>query len=461
GGGALADEAALAQTPTTRSARSSDRILEQIRRNSTLLKTSVREAAQRFGLGRLLDDAAKILDDRAARLSAAGDREIATWDAQTQKQADVIARGARGLEVDDLRLKAYATQFGTSAAKDPAGLSLPEEHRQVLRADAELWTRAIASSDLATSAETKLLEASQHSMTLEIEILERSLGTPRAAAHGAKDAAHTSTDFDAEKLGDREVALRERLGQTRAQLLADPTKVDKAATQTATTDTRNLIFESQVVSQAGAIEQAWSALDDADGWLSSVTMDAGSLARLKREGAGYYGRWKSIYADIRKGEHGDKAAMAAARTAFEKLCSEKPFQDYLSRVNDLLKKVQKHHLIATLIAMVVITIASMGAGAALSGFLGGTALAVEGTEAVVGGIGVARNTAAVAGFLTEVATFTYLSNRAFSKDHSVGALTIEFGKNLLLFGAMRGVAARFKAVGLAKVIETGFKHSAT
>ena len=461
GGGALADEAALAQTPTTRSTRPGDRIVEQMRLNSTLLKTSVREAAQRFGLGRLLDDAARTIDDRAARLSSAGDREIAKWDAQTQKQAEVIARGARGLEVDFMRLTTYATQFGTSAAKDPAGLALPEEHRQVLRADAELWTRAIAISDMAKSAEAKLLEASQHSMTLEIEILERSLGTPQAAAHGAKDAEHTSADFDASKLGAREVALREQLGQTRAQLLADPTKVDKAASETTTSDTRNLIFESQVVSQAGAIEQAWNALDDADGWMSTVTMDSGALARLKREGSGYYGRWKAIYADIRKGEKGDKGALAAARTAFEKLCSEKAFQDYLSRVNDLLKKVQKHHLIATLIAMVVITIASMGAGAALAGFLGGTAIVVEGTEVVVGGIGVARNAAAVAGFLTEVATFTYLSNRAFSKDHSVGALTVEFGKNLLMFGAMRGVAAGFKAAGLAKVIETGFKDGAT
>ncbi len=461
GGGALADEAALAQTPTTKSARSGDRILEQMRLNSTLLKTSVREAAQRFGLGRLLDDAAKAISDRAARLSAAGDREIAKWDAQTQKQAEVIARGARGLEVDFMRLTTYAIQFGSSAAKDPAGLALPEEHRQVLRADAELWTRAIAISDMATSAEAKLVDASQHSMTLEIEILERSLGTPQAAAHGAKDAKQTSADFDASKLGDREIALREQLGQTRAQLLADPTKVDKAASETATADTRNLIFESQVVWQAGAIEQAWNALDDADGWMSTVTMDSGTLARLKREGAGYYGRWKAISADIRKGEKGDKPAFAAARTAFEKLCSEKEFQDYLSRVNDLLKKVQKHHLIATLIAMVVITVASMGAGAALSGFLGGTAIAVEGAEVVVGSIGVARNAAAVAGFLTEVATFTYLSNRAFSKDHSVGTLTVEFGKNLLMFGAMRGVAAGFRAVGLTKVIETGFKDGAT
>src|SRR3954466_12373258 len=52
---------------------------------------------------------------------------------------------------------------------------------------------------------------------------------PQAAAHGAQDAAHTSTDLDVRKLGDREVGLRERLGQMRAQLVADPGKVDKAA----------------------------------------------------------------------------------------------------------------------------------------------------------------------------------------------------------------------------------------
>lgn len=463
GGGALADEAALAQAGpiTTKGARSGARIHEQMRRNSTLLKTSVREAAQRFGLGRLLDDAARAIDDRAARLSSAGDAEVAKWDAQTQKQGDLIARGARGLEIDAVRLTAYATQFGTTAANDPGGLALPEEHRQVLRADAELWTRAIAVSDLVTSAEHKLLEASQHSMTLEIEILERGLGTPQAAAHGAKDGMDTSADLGGSKLGEREVDLRERLGQMRAQLVADPGNVDQAASERATTDTRNLIFESQVVAQASAIEQAWNALDDADGWMSAVTMDRGDIHKLKREAAGYYARWKAIYADIRKGEQGDKAAMAMARGAFEQLCGERPFLDFLARVNELLKKVQKHHLIASLIAMVVITVASMGAGAALSGFLGGTAIAVEGGELVAGGIGVARNTAAVAGFLAEVASFTYLSNRAFSKDHSIGALTVEFGKNLLMFGAMRGVAAGFKAVGLTKVIETGFKDGAT
>jgi hypothetical protein len=68
-GYALAGEAALAQAGpiTTKAARSGTRILEQMRLNSTLLKTSVREAAQRFGLGRLLDDAARAIDDRVAR----------------------------------------------------------------------------------------------------------------------------------------------------------------------------------------------------------------------------------------------------------------------------------------------------------------------------------------------------------------------------------------------------------
>lgn len=459
--GTLADEAALAQAgkAAPKSGRPPPRILEQMRLNALLLKGSVREAAQRFGLGAHLDEASKRLDERAARLTSASSEEVAKWDLQVTRQAELIARGARGLEADHLRLQTYATQFGADLAADPGAFKLPTEYRQALRDDAELWTAALATSDLVTSAEKKLVTASQSSMTLEVWLLERGLGSPQEAAHTAKDSKQVKADFDAGNMSDREVDLRKRLGTMRAQLLADPSKVDPKGAEKTNEESRDLIFESQVVMQATSLDQAWGALDDADGWMSTVTFDSGDLAKLKSEGKDYYARWKAINAQIKAGKK------VEARQAFETLCADQKFQSYLKRVNELLKKVQKHHLIATLIAMVVITVVSMGAGSVLASALGGTAVTVgagaEATTIIVGGMGVARNTAAVAGFITEVATFTALSNIAFSKDHSAGAVIVEFGKNIVLFGAMRGVAAGFRAAGLSKVIEAGFKADAS
>ena len=459
-GGALADEAALAQAgPPPKGARPAARILEQMRLNATMMQGSVREAAQRFGLGKQLDAEAARIAARAEKLMGQSDGEVAKWDTQTARQADIISRGARGLDIDHLRLETYATQFGADLKKDAGAFGLPDEYRQALRADAELWTAALASSELVGTAEQRLLAASQNSMTLEIEILERGLAVPQEAAFASQDSDNVKADFDADKVGDREMDLRTRLGTMRAQMLADPTKIDPKAGTVANEETRDLIFESQVVLQAASLDQAWRALDDADGWMSTVTFDSDELGAMKTEGKKYYTQWKGVYDLIKKGEK------VAARTQFETICADKAFQSFLHRVNELLKSVQKHHLIATLIAMVVITIVSMGAGSVLASALGGTAVTVgvgaEATTVIVGGIGVARNTAAVAGFIAEVATFTFLANRAFSKDHSIGALAAEFGKNIILFGAMRGVAAGFRAAGLTKVIEAGFKADAT
>ena len=62
---------------------------------------------------------------------------------------------------------------------------------------------------------------------------------------------------------------------------------------------------------------------------------------------------------------------------------------------------------------------------------------------------------------TEAAVFTLASNLAFSKDHSIGALVGEFGKNLLLFGALRAVGLGVRAAGFGQMITAGSVAGAT
>lgn len=448
----VAEEAILSQAGTvdTKGARSRGQIIDQMQTNANVLRTSVKEIVDSFdlGLSGKIDTAVGWIDGRVGTLSTADDATVAKWDKQVAKQASIITRASNGLVTDQARKQAYDAKKDKD---DPEQQALPHDHP--LNTDIAMWVDVLLCCDLVQSAEKQLLAASNHSLTLEVEILERGMATPQLASYDAKDTTQTKADFDTDAMGKREIAQRKKLGQLRAQMLADPTKIDAAESKKTTEDAQNLIFESNVAVQASQVEHAWSALDAAVQALPVVTGgDRDDVADLKKEGKDYYQQWKAIYALIKKGEAGDPQAMADARLAFDKLAKNEKVHSYLRRVRDEIQDMKIHAMAIMLIAMIAITIVSIGAGTALTGFLGGTAIVTaEGAEVIVGGIGVGRTTAQVAGFLAEVATFTYLSNRMFSKDHSAGALLSEFGKNLIMFGAMRAVGAAFKASGLSAV----------
>ncbi len=455
--GPEAAEAALSQAGPIdpKDARPRERILEEMRVNANVLRSSIAPIAQQFQLEEKVITAATMIEHRVSQLETQDDGDVAKWDAQSKKQSDIISRAGAGLAGDGARLDAYKAANKDSADKGTTD-GLPPDHP--LRQDAEMWANALLSCDLVDSAAQMIAAASRHTLTLEIEILERGLSTPQSASYQASDTTDAKQDFDTDGMGKREIEERKQLGQLRAQMmsqmLGDPSKADPKAAGT-TQDARNLIFESQVAAQAAQLEHEWTSLDQAvDSW-TTLGGDRRDATALKVRAKDYYAQWKAIYALIKKGEAGDKKAMDKARTDFETLAADTKFQGFLKEVQDELKTIHEDQMIVMIIAMVAITLVSMGAGSALSATLGGTALVVDGTEVVVGGIGVARNTAAVAGFLAETATFTVLSNVAFSRDHSIGALLSDFAKNLVMFGAMRGVGMGVKALGLSRLFKAG------
>lgn len=453
-GGAVVDEAALyeAGPVAPKAGRSREEILEQMRRNARLLRTSIREAAQRFGLGDRLEPAAKRIDDRLARLAKADAKQVARWDHQVAAQANVLKRASEGLALDGARLAAYAPQFSVDLSADPSAFQLPGDHRAVLRADAELWTDALAVSDLAAGAEAHLHAAAQHSLALDLEILERGLGATRDADLAVTGAKQIGTDMSAGTLVAREQDSRMKLARLRGQLLADPSQLDAKATKQTTDDVRDLIFESQIIANAAALEEAWAALDDADGWMATVARDDGLLRYLESQGKRYGLAWRNIYALHAQGKRTE------ARTRFEALCIDPEFQGYLVQVQRLLEKVHKRHKVVRLVTTVILMAASMGVGMVLSGVVGG-ALGVGG-EVAAASAGAARTTAAVAGFASFAAAYTLLDNRAFSKDHHARAVLGELGKNLVLFGALETIMLGVRAAGVARLFEAGAKTDA-
>jgi hypothetical protein len=461
-----ADEAILSQAGAAKPTRPGARILEQMRVNSTLIGKTVYQHALRFGpdvAGRIVP-AAQRIDERIAKLSTAKEADIQKWDAQTSQQNETINKAARGLQADLLRLQLYATQFDDSLKDDPGAHKLPHEHRLALHEDAELWCDALAISDMTASANAKLQQAVMHSATLETGVLERQLGTTQAAAFSAKDTDNAKRDFDASSLESRELAARQKLAVIRAQTISDPAALDDKANAKTSEDARDLVFESNVIQQASSLDQAWKALDDLDGTLSHLTGDHSDLSALKSEGKKYYAQWQAVFTLIKAG---DPTSKTSARKQYEQLASDPKFQDYLERVRTLLQKVQKHHIIATIIATIVITVVTMGAGIVVEGLVGGAtvaaeggALAAEGLE-VASGLGATARTARLAGAVANAATGALLQQIVFARNITVKGFFIDFARNLVLYGAMQGVAAGLKVAGLDKVVEAGFKQGAS
>ncbi len=364
----------------------------------------------------------------------------------------------------------YATQFDAKLGEDPGAHKLPNEHRNALHEDATLWCQALAMTDMVTSATTALQTAARHSATLETQILERQLDIAESASYAAKDSKTTQADTNVDTLPTRELEARQQLAAVRAQALTDPSAMTDAKTialnADASQNARDLVFESSVIAQAAQLDAAWKMLDDMDGTLSHLTGDHGDLAALKTEGKRYYSRWTSIYTQITKlprDPAAAKTAKANARQDYEKLVSTPDFQTFMDRMQKLVKDVQKHHLIATIIATVVITVVTMGAGLVVEGLVGGGAIAAEaaGGVEVTAEVASAARTARIAGMVANAATGAVLNQLIFAKSVTIKGIVVDFGRNMLLFGAFKMVSAGFKMAGLAKIAEAGLKPGAT
>jgi hypothetical protein len=458
---AFVDEIALNQAASLGlpSTSSSLDVIAQIRMNAVMVRTSLNESAMALGISSLTAFADKLSQRATTFENAKNDAETKKWDVQSKAQAAIIKTASDGLDLDRKRQKTYADQFKQQ---------IPEQQANVLFEDAQMWVAAVETSDAVKTAEGMIQQAQRHSMTLEMDVMEQQLQDVQLAAdlpNQDKDS-NVTNDFKPSELSGGEIEQRKKLSAMRAQMLADPTKLDPASDQVGANNAA-LVFKSHVVMQAEQMDQAFRILVDTSGFWAWVVGDSSTIKALETEGKGYYDQWSTIYAQI-KAAGDDAKKLAAAQTAYSKLVGNYSFQSYLSTVQKQVQKTQQKQMIAKLIGMVVITIVSMGVGTVVEGLVGGAAVvagAAEGGSEVVGavtaGAGATRLGAQAAGFFAETATFTLASNLTMSKKHDLGTIFTEFGKNVMMFGAMRGLGKLLEVAGAGKIIKAGAAEDAT
>lgn len=223
-----------------------------------------------------------------------------------------------------------------------------------------------------------------------------------------------------------------------ARALSDPSNLER---EVASLRERilNLQTETDLHAQLDALDEAFTALEDEEGFWATVTLMGDELEALKTEAREWISQWQGVRSLWNRGDH------VAARTRFQELASKPRFQSFLRRVRSTLLDAQKRKLIGKLIAIIAITLVTMGAGSVVSGFVGGSTVA--------GGLGWGTGATLLATAGAEAVTFTLLSQLIIEDDPTLSGALGELVFNFGLFAALRGVAGAVRALGIAGRME--------
>lgn len=411
--------------------------------------------AARFGLGGRL----RAVVDRASGRSttlAEGDEGVAiSWDGHVRDQQAVLGAAASGLAATVAHLDAMH-----DAATDYGAHALPSYARFALYETAEAYVSAADLSDVPSVALDRLASADRalHLLraTLVAGLLQGVQETLRQAAltTSSRDSDHAGTLLVPE-LQWRLDELLLRLSDVRAQLLENP----QAASETVAAlmqDARDLADEVQVVAVLDRLEAAWDALGAANTWMVWAAFQSGDLEALQAEADTWKEKWIDVRVAWLLGEKDE------ARTRARELADDEGFQSFLARVQAEITDAQKKALIAELVAVVAITLVTMGVGAYVGGFV---AAGMTGSQ-------YAARAVFVSTVAAEGVTFTTLQMLLLAPPdkRSTGDWATELAWNTATFGALRSVSMKLRAAGLMRSLSTssqtgrfvafGIEHSA-
>ena len=129
------------------------------------------------------------------------------------------------------------------------------------------------------------------------------------------------------------------------------------------------------------------------------------------------------------------------------LRNDKNLGKWFRDVRDVIEDAHIEKIIGQLVALLAITVATMGAGVAVGGFVG------------AGGLGWSAGATTAAVVTAEAFTFTVLNTIILEEDATLKGATKEFAYNLLLFGTLRKFTSLFRATGFGGAIEKGGKYA--
>lgn len=370
------------------------------------------------------------IDERRDRLRTADDATVMRWDLHSRAQQEVLGGALAGLQQAWHQADQNMAPTGQT---DPlwGDLNVGRSVRMPLQRVAMAFFGAAARSDIPDSGRAKLAEANQASQLYPVEMMELVLQEVESTLAGVR----SESTYDVESKQLQEKILRVDLARLRQLILARSPDAGQVM-ESVFAQINDLQNESVMIADMDGIDRTWSALGDmADSF--GVWGDADERLRvLQREARDWKSRWNAIYQDWQGvtttcGPDIEQQKLAI-KARFDTLREDPDFADFLGRVRAEMSDAGDRALVAKLIALLVITVATMGAGAAVSGFVGAAGL----------GWGAAATTAAVV--VTEAAVFTTLHTAAFVQNPTLAGIAGEFGYNVLLFGALRGVSAALR-----------------
>jgi hypothetical protein len=407
---------------------------------SVAILQRIGQLGQTFGMGKNpslpdLAEAVQRIDDRKGQLLRGDEAQALSWGAHAREQKRLLTQISFGFAGVVERFGLMTKHVKDATAK-LGGFNLPPHVREAMNACASLYGDAAQISHLPASAETKLASAEARARLLPIEILEGTLASIQRTVDDARKNRRKEggdhASYGVDDLSKREERLRIRLASLRTTLLQDPIAAGKVIEQIQQ-DIVDLQLETEMVGNMDQLDGAWQAVvDAADSWFIGIGTVI-ELAALRDEGHSWHGKWKAVHAKWKKG---DKASRDQAKAELESLRQQPALHAYFGKVAKAVKSAQMQDAIGKIVALLVITIVTMGVGELVIGAAGAYGLGTGATILAVGG--------------AEAATFTLLSQIFLEKDHSIGHIAWEFASNWAMFGVLR----RFSAFAEASKLGT-------
>lgn len=461
-----ADTAALEQAKAFKgTGAGKDDVIKRLGANLNLFDAIVANA-QKFGLDGALAGARQRIVDLETKLATASAADAMNWDAHSARQGELLKGISNGLT----STVSYLTSM--TEKSDPKGFAMGDELRMLLRDSAEAYTIAAAQSHLLEVGGAKLQVASDKQQSLPFDIMEALLRQVEKSVADVKKH-DGSTQYDTDTILKKKDELRAKIAAKRVEVLNNPTLL-QSIVEELFSEVGDVKTETSMVQNMDQLDELIRKLADKHwqdyyvggdpgpfGYRPKAPFEMMNEARAKVEALRT--KWIPIYALWKSGTPENKKT---AKEQLKALFADGSYVKTMQDAQQTLKEVQEYRalvtILVTVVAMVAITLFSMGigtmVGAGVTGALGGAVAA--------GTIAASTATAVGAGaaLVTEAAVFTAL-NTFFMEDPSWSNIGKEFVFNLAVFGGMKAlskvyrsaevVQAALKAGGVAKGVAIG------
>jgi len=428
--GPLGDEAALNQgkhvKPTPGISKGA--IVERMR-NIVGELDWLQKSVERWGQQSLLDAARKKVDERSRHLDKAEDPDAAAaWDGQSQAQLQVVGFCRNAVQ--------------TAAAQEDAFKTFPSARWLIINLVRD-YVEAAAISDLVETARARVLAADQKSRAFPADLMDALLDTMRPVIQAAKvrktgaDGAVGTVDparYDAGAMEKKENELRQALVKVREVLLQNPEQA-RAELDRLLREITTLSTEVTLVANMDSCEAAWASLHESLSTVGEIVSvfssshgndvlraDQAAVTKMHGEWRAIYGKWKAAATPEDKKKVEDE---------LQRQARSPEWTDLFARVGRHIKDTATLNKWVTFGVMVGIALITGGIGAYVEAAAG----AAWGAAA-----GFAAST------VTEAAAFSSMSYLLVEKDPSLNGFFGDISKNILMFGALKGVGKIYAGV---------------